>query len=80
MSKIKEEELQELRQSVDTLNSIQMQIGGLEAQKHELLHAVAEANQKFSEIQKSLEENYGKVSVNIQTGEITKTDEPDKKD
>jgi len=56
-----------------------MQIGGVEAQKHELLHAIANANGEFQKIQKDLEEKYGKVSVNLNTGEITE-DESNKKD
>jgi hypothetical protein len=79
MSKIKTEELEALQKVVGNINNLQMQIGGIEAQKHELLHAIANENNELQKIQKDLEETYGKVSVNLQNGEITE-DEPNKED
>jgi len=79
MSKIKTEELEALQKVVGNINNLQMQIGGVEAQKHELLHAIANENNELQKIQKDLEETYGKVSVNLQDGEITE-DEPNKED
>ena len=79
MSKIKTEELEALQKVVGNINNLQMQIGGIEAQKHELLHAIANENNELQKIQKDLEETYGKVSVNLQDGEITEN-ESDKED
>ena len=79
MSKIKTEELEALQKVVGNINNLQMQIGGVEAQKHELLPAIANENNELQKIQKDLEETYGKVSVNLQDGEITE-DEPNKED
>lgn len=79
MSKIKTEELEALQKVVGNINNLQMQIGGVEAQKHDLLHAIANENNELQKIQKDLEETYGKVSVNLQNGEITE-DEPNKED
>jgi len=79
MSKIKTEELEALQKVVGNINNLQMQIGGIEAQKHELLHAIASENNELQKIQKDLEETYGKISVNLQDGEITE-DEPNKED
>jgi hypothetical protein len=79
MSKIKTEELEALQKVVGNINNLQMQIGGVEAQKHELLHAIANENNELQKIQKDLEETYGKVSVNLQDGEITE-DESNKED
>jgi hypothetical protein len=79
MNKIENEELELLKKTVSEINNLQMQIGGVEAQKHELLHAIANANGEFQKIQKDLEEKYGKVSVNLNTGEITE-DESNKED
>jgi hypothetical protein len=72
---VTKEELQKLQESVNKINNLQMQIGGLEAQKHETLHELSGATQALQSIQKELEDAYGKVSVNLQTGEITDPEE-----
>jgi len=79
MSKLKEDELKGLQEAIAKVNNIQMQIGGLEAQKHELLHSINKASEELSVVQKELEGKYGQVSINVQTGEIT-SDEPSKED
>jgi allophanate hydrolase subunit 1 len=77
--KLKKGELQSLQDSVNQLNNLQIQIGGLEAQKHELLHSMDKAKQDLSVVQKQLEDKYGQVSVDIKTGEI-KENESNTKD
>lgn len=77
--KIEKQELESLQEKVNKINSLQVQIGGLEAQKHELLHAIGTANTELSVIQSELSEKYGDVSVDMKTGEI-KQNEPNKKD
>ena len=82
-AKITEEQLQKLQQFVQTLNQAQMQIGQLDVQKHSLLHQTVEIQGQLQTFQKELEEEYGKVSVNIQDGTyvaIPEEDESDKKD
>ena len=64
-------ELANLKEKVSNINSLQMQIGGLEAQKHELLHGISLATTEFQNVQKELQDKYGKVSINISTGEIS---------
>ena len=76
--KLTQEELKELQEAVNGMNNLQLKIGGLEAQKHELLHSMEEAKVKLAEVQKQLEEVYGQVSVDIQTGDI-KEEEVDTK-
>jgi hypothetical protein len=66
--KIEEQELANLKEKVSNINSLQMQIGGLEAQKHELLHGISLATTEFQNVQKELQDKYGKVSINISTG------------
>tara|TARA_R110000744_G_scaffold59578_1_gene123861 strand:- start:1354 stop:1596 length:243 start_codon:yes stop_codon:yes gene_type:complete len=77
--KLKKSELELLQNSVNTLNNLQIQVGGLEGQKHELLHSMSKAKEDLGVIQKELEDRYGQVSVDIKTGEI-KSNEPDTKD
>ena len=80
MSKIEEQELKGLQDGINAINGLQMQIGGLESQKHELLHAITSASENFQQLQKALQEKYGKVDVDISTGEIKEKNEHSKKD
>jgi uncharacterized protein YecA (UPF0149 family) len=75
MEKITEEQLKQLQELVGTINNAQSQLGGIEMQKHQLLHQVTEVQAKLNEVQAELEKEYGKVSVNLQDGTITKEDE-----
>lgn len=79
MNKLEEQELKTLQDAINKVNSLQLQIGGIEAQKHELLHSITAATQELQKVQNELEEKYGSVSVDISTGEI-KENEPSKED
>ena len=70
VDKISEEQLKELQGHVNKINQAQLQLGGLESQKHNLLHAVVKMQTELTEFQNKLEEEYGKVSINIQDGSI----------
>ena len=81
--KVTEDQLKELQEVVGKLNQVQMQLGTIELQKHELLHGAAEMQKDLQDTRKKLEEEYGNVSINISDGVITekeKEDAPDKKD
>lgn len=83
MSKIKDEQLEKLQGFISTLNQLQMQLGQLDIQKHGLLHQTAEVQNSLGKFQEELEEEYGKVSINIQDGTyeiIPEEDESDKED
>ena len=80
MSKLEDNELKELRESIEAINSLQMKIGGLESQKHEWLHEISILTESFKELQSTLEEKYGKVSIDITTGEIKEEDGDSKED
>jgi hypothetical protein len=75
MSKIKEEELKLLQESQTQLNQIVSQMGVLSIQKinidkqeKSLLEQLSEVETKQLELKKELEEQYGKVSVNLEDG------------
>tara|TARA_R110002020_G_scaffold43184_4_gene125853 strand:- start:4846 stop:5100 length:255 start_codon:yes stop_codon:yes gene_type:complete len=75
MSKIKEEELKSLQESQSKLNQIVNQMGVLSIQKvnidkqeKSLLEQLSEVETKQLELKKELEEQYGKVSVNLEDG------------
>jgi len=68
--KLSEVELKELQEVIGKINEVQMQIGGLEMQKQELILVGIDAKKALGETQKTLEETYGQVQIDIQTGEI----------
>lgn len=68
--KLSEVELKELQEVIGKINEVQKQIGGLEMQKQELILVGIEAKKALGETQKTLEETYGQVQIDIQTGEI----------
>tara|TARA_R110000796_G_scaffold32837_1_gene85581 strand:+ start:169 stop:423 length:255 start_codon:yes stop_codon:yes gene_type:complete len=73
--KLTTNELDSLKLFVENVNKIQIQIGGIEAHKHELLHAIALKNTDLRECQEQLKEKYGNVNIDLNTGIIT--DAPD---
>ena len=83
VNKVTDEELKSVQEKVNNINQTQMQIGGLEAQKHIALHQITNLQEELQVIQKTLEDKYGKVSVNLTDGtisEIPEENETDKKD
>jgi maltose-binding protein MalE len=79
MSKITDEQLKQLQEQVNTINQNQLQIGNLEAQKHTLIHNGVELQNQLRTIQDELEKEYGKVTVNISTGEYEDIKEEESK-
>ena len=74
---ISEDQLKELQQVVSAINKLQFDIGTMEVQKHNALHALFQGNDKLSEMQEKLKEQYGTNDINIQNGTINyKEDEP----
>jgi len=75
--KISEEELTELRNVVSAINKLQFDIGTMEVQKHNAMHALFQGNDKLTEMQSSFKEKYNTDDINIQDGTIKyKEDEP----
>jgi hypothetical protein len=64
------EELEGLQNLVNTLNRTQMEIGSLESRKHGLLHQVTGLQTQMQTMQKTFEDTYGKVDINITDGTI----------
>ena len=78
--KISEEQLQNLQSVVSATNKLNFDIGVLEAQKHNLLHALFQANDKIRELQQQFQKEYWCDDINIQNGTINyKDDQADKK-
>ena len=75
--KISEENLKELQNVVSAINKLQFDIGQMEVQKHNALHALFQGNDKLNSLQDNLKDTYGTNDINIQNGIINyKEDEP----
>ena len=68
MSKITEEQLKQLQEQEGKKNAIKHDIGLLETQKHALLHAFANIQEEQDKLKVQLEDEYGKININLQDG------------
>jgi pterin-4a-carbinolamine dehydratase len=75
MAKIKKEQLEIIVKHQEELNSIINNIGVIETQKHAFLHKVAEVNKDLEEHKSLIEKEYGKISIDLETGEYTEITE-----
>ena len=66
--KIEEKDLEKLKLSESTKSKVLHDIGTIEAQKHELLHALAELVVESKKLNEELEEKYGKITVDLNDG------------
>tara|TARA_R110002020_G_scaffold302551_1_gene517899 strand:- start:56 stop:337 length:282 start_codon:yes stop_codon:yes gene_type:complete len=72
---IKDEQLKELQNLVAAINKLQFDIGVMEVQKHNAMHALFEGNDKLTKMQKAFEEEYGTNDININDGTINYKDD-----
>tara|TARA_Y100000401_G_scaffold66664_1_gene53271 strand:- start:1611 stop:1901 length:291 start_codon:yes stop_codon:yes gene_type:complete len=77
VNKITDEELKSIQEIVDRMNKVQMQIGALQVQQQGALEQFRVDQVGLQELQKELEEKYGRVSVNLTDGTITEIPEED---
>jgi hypothetical protein len=75
MAKITEKQLEKIVKQNTELEEVVMQVGIVESQKHALLHKIAEVNKTLEEYKAELEEEYGKISIDLKTGEYTELKE-----
>ena len=68
--KVSAEELKNIQNVVDRINNAQMNIGQLEARKHQVLHMIAGTNDELALMQEKLEKEYGTNDINIKDGNI----------
>ena len=68
--KVTDAQLSRIKNIVDRINNAQMNIGQLEARKHQLLHMIAGTNDELALLQDELDKEYGTNDVNIETGVI----------
>ena len=75
MSKISKEELESLLESEKKVSAIKHDLGTLDEQKHNLLHALGQVREESNKVKKELEEKYGKININLQDGSYEKIKE-----
>ena len=68
--KITDEQLKKVQDTVNNLNRAQLEIGSFESKKHNLLHHVAQLQEKLGGLQVEFEKTYGTADINIQDGTI----------
>ena len=78
--KVSDEHLKEIQETIGAINNFQFNIGKLEAQKHDILHRLATAQDKIALMQDTLQKEYGTNDVNIKDGTINWPKEESKKD
>ena len=80
--KITDEQLKQVQETVNSLNKSQLEIGGLELRKHDLLHTIVAMRETLTELQLEFEKEYGTFDINITDGVINypENGEADKKD
>lgn len=76
--KIKEQELNDLKELVGQLQKIEQDILDFEIKKHHALHAHSAYSQKLEETKAEMEKEYGKINVNLETGEYVIVPEVEK--
>ena len=68
MSKISKEELESLLESEKKVSAIKHDLGTLDEQKHNLLHALSQVREESNKVKKELKEKYGEININLQDG------------
>ena len=68
MSKITEEDLEQLKDQESKKSAILHDLGVLETQKHNLLHAYAIIQDEQNKSKVALEDKYGKINVDLSDG------------
>ena len=77
--KITDQELEILKEQEKKKNAIAHDLGALESRKHKLLHLLDDVIEHQETTFESIEENYGKININLETGEYTEITEEETK-
>jgi hypothetical protein len=69
---LEENLLNELREQESKKNAILHDLGVLETQKHNLLHAFANIQSEQEKLKVEIEDKHGKINVNLEDGSFEK--------
>ena len=72
--KVTKEELKEIQEKQNKINSILIEVGYIESKKHALMHELADTNVLVEQTKKELQDKYGNIDIDLTTGEWKKTD------
>jgi len=80
--KITQEQLENVHKVVNNINRAKQELGGIEVQKHALLHVIDDMNDAIANMRDEFQKDYGTDDINIQDGSINykedvKTDKED---
>ena len=80
--KIKNEQLNKIQNLINNTNRAQIEIGGVEMQKHSILHHIGVLQDQLMLLRTELKKEYGTDDVDIKTGKINykKDEQTNKKD
>lgn len=76
--KITDQELETLQEQEKKKNAIAHDLGVLESRKHKLLHLLDDVIEHQEMTFESIEESYGKININLETGEYEEIKEDNK--
>ena len=68
--KISKEQLEKVQKTINNINKFQLEIGGMELRKHEMMHSIAGFKDELSLMQTEFEKEYGTFDINISDGTI----------
>ena len=77
--KITDQELETLQEQEKKKNAIAHDLGVLESRKHKLLHLLDDVIEHQEMTFESIEESYGKININLETGEYEEIKEEETK-
>jgi hypothetical protein len=69
---LEEQLLNQLREQESKKNAILHDLGVLETQKHNLLHAFANIQNEQEKVKVEIEDKHGKINVNLEDGSFEK--------
>ena len=76
-NKITKEELEQLQAKISVLNNLQYKLGALAVDQNKVLKAFDTVREELRTMQMGLKETYGNVSINVEDGSLTETEETD---
>jgi len=74
--KLQEKELQEVKDTQNTITQLIYGLGQLEVQKTNLFAEFERVQKNQNKLAKDLQDKYGEGNINLETGEITLTESP----
>ena len=79
-TKITDEQLKKVQDTISGINRSQLEIGNLETTKHEIMHRIAGLRDELTLLQDEFKKAYGTYDININDGVINYPPENDETD